>query len=118
MTTPTKKPTSRKAYNDLVKRVEKRFAPELPWEQLPLQRAGRRGRPQKDAPHLVLKPRTVKMPEQTWQALAAAAAQEGVSVNAMLTAMNNDLLRRNRLSGEIRRLVRRGLLHSRKRQHA
>src|SRR5271170_1929314 len=92
-------PTRRKslpdhaAYAKMVKWAEKRYAPEIPWERLPLQRAGQRGRPKIGANHLGLKPRTVKMPEIVWRGLADAALQEGVSVNALLSAIGNDLLR-------------------------
>jgi hypothetical protein len=102
---------SRAAYAKLVKLARKRYAPDIPWEELPLQRAGQRGRPKKDAAHLTLTPRTVKMPEPIWKAFADAAEHEGVSVNAFLSAMGNDLLRRHVLEKEIRRLVQSGLLH-------
>jgi hypothetical protein len=107
---------SRSAYAKLIKLAEKRYAPNIPWEELPLQRAGQRGRPKNGAPHLALRPRTVKMPESIWKAFANAALLEGVSVNAFLSAMGNDLLRRHILEKEIRRLVRAGLLHSSRKQ--
>src|SRR5580700_2385373 len=94
---------SRAAYAKLVKLAEKRYAPDIPWEELPLQRAGQRGRPKNGATHLALSPRTVKMPEPIWKAFADAAGHEGVSVNAFLSAMGNDLLRRHVLEKEIRR---------------
>jgi hypothetical protein len=103
---------SHSAYAKLVKLAEKRYAPTIPWEDLPLLRAGQRGRPKNGAPHLALRPRTVKLPESIWKAFANAAQLEGVSVNAFLSAMGNDLLRRHVLEKEIRRLVRAGLLHS------
>jgi hypothetical protein len=103
---------SRTAYAKLVKLAEKRYAPDIPWEDLPLHRAGQRGRPKNGSPHLALTPRTVKMPEPIWKAFADAADHEGVSVNAFLSAMGSDLLRRHVLEKEIRRLVRAGLLHS------
>lgn len=103
---------SRAAYAKLAKLAEKRYAPDIPWEELPLQRAGQRGRPKNGAAHLALTPRTVKMPEPIWKAFADAADHEGVSVNAFLSAMGSDLLRRHVLEKEIRRLVRAGLLHS------
>jgi hypothetical protein len=103
---------SRAAYAKLVKLAEKRYAPDIPWEELPLQRAGQRGRPKNGAAHLALTPRTVKMPEPIWKAFADAADHEGVSVNAFLSAMGSDLLRRHVLEKEMRRLVRAGLLHS------
>jgi hypothetical protein len=102
----------RSAYASMVKWAEKRYAPDIPWERLPLQRAGQRGRPRKGADHLRLKPRTVKMPQLIWKALADAALQEGVSVNALLSAIGSDLLRRHILEKEIRRLVKEGLLTS------
>jgi hypothetical protein len=102
----------RSAYARMVKWAEKRYAPDIPWERLPLQRAGQRGRPKKGAAQLRLKPRTVKMPQLIWKALADAALQEGVSVNALLSAIGSDLLRRHILEKEIRRLVKEGLLTS------
>ena len=105
---------SQKAYAKLAARLEKRFSPDLPWEKLPLLRAGQRGRPRSGAPHLSLTPRTVKMPDPIWKGLAEAADEEGVSVNALLSALNGDLLRRHLLEREIRRLIRAGLLMSHK----
>ncbi len=101
----------RATYAKLVRWAETRYAPDIPWEKLPVQRAGTRGRPRAGAPHLRLTPRTVKMPEVIWKALADAAAHEGVSVNAFLSAMTNDLLRRHVLEREINRLRKAGLLH-------
>jgi hypothetical protein len=108
----TKSLPDRAAYAKMVAWAEKRYAPDIPWERLPLLRAGQRGRPKKGAEHLGLKPRTVKMPEMVWKALADAAHREGVSVNALLSAIGNDLLRRRLLEKEIRRLVKAGLLKS------
>lgn len=100
----------RNAYAKMVREAETRYAPALPWEDLPLQRAGQRGRPKAGAPRPALIPRTVKMPELMWKAFADAANQEGVSVNAFLSAIGSDLLRRHRIEKEMRRLVRAGLL--------
>lgn len=115
-TPPAARPASRlpdrKAYAKMVREAETRYSPDLPWEDLPLQRAGERGRPKEGALHLALTPRTVKMPEPIWKAFADAADQEGVSVNAFLSAIGSDLLRRHRIEKEMRRLVRAGLLQS------
>jgi hypothetical protein len=103
--------TDRAAYAKMVAWAEKRYAPGIPWERLPLHRAGQRGRPKNGSMRVGFKPRTVKMPELAWKALADAALHEGVSVNALLSAIGNDLRRRHMLGNVIRRLVKAGLLH-------
>ncbi|MBI4606999.1 MAG: hypothetical protein HY721_33975 [Planctomycetes bacterium] len=89
--------------------ADERFSPDKRWEDLPLA-APVRGRPAKGRKPLGLKARTVKLPKAVWRELRAAAKRHGVTVNGVLIALGQELLRRNALDATIDRLIEERLL--------
>jgi hypothetical protein len=105
------KPTrpKRRDYSKLVAWAEERFGPDKSWQELPLA-APVRGRPAKGRKPLGLKGRTVKLPEAVWRELRAAAERHGVTVNGVLIALGQELVRRSALDSTIDRLIEERLL--------
>ena len=104
----TARPNRRK-FPELAAWADKRFGPGRRWEDLPLA-APIRGRPPKGRKPLGLKARTVKLPEAVWRELRAAAKRHGVTVNGVLIALGQELVRRSALDSTIDRLIEERLL--------
>ncbi len=104
----TNRPQRRK-YGALAAWADKRFGPDKRWEDLPLG-APVRGRPARGQKPLGLKARTVKLPEAVWTELRAAARRHGVTVNGVLIALGQELVRRSTLDSTVDRLIQERLL--------
>ena len=100
---------NRRNFPELAAWADKRFGPDRRWEDLPLA-APIRGRPPKGRKPLGLKARTVKLPEAVWRELRAAAKRHGVTVNGVLIALGQELVRRSALDSTIDRLIEERLL--------
>ena len=100
---------NRRNFTELADWADKRFGPERHWENLPLA-APIRGRPAKGRKPLGLKARTVKLPGAVWRELRAAAKRHGVTVNGVLIALGQELVRRSALDSTIDRLIEERLL--------
>ena len=99
----------RRDFAELAAWADKRFGPDRRWEDLPLA-APIRGRPAKGRKPLGLKARTVKLPEAVWRELRAAAKRHRVTVNGVLIALGQELVRRSALDATIDRLIEERLL--------
>jgi hypothetical protein len=99
----------RRHFSDLAAWADERFGPDRRWKDLPLA-APLRGRPAKGRKPLGLKARTVKLPQAVWKELRAAARRHGVTVNGVLIALGQELVRRSALDSTIDRLIEERLL--------
>ncbi len=100
----------RRSFEQLARRIESRYALNVPPEDLRRAHSLKRGSPHRGSPRLRLRARTVKMPAAMWKALDDAVAHAGVTASALLCAMVQDLQQRHHLGGAIRRLRETGLL--------
>lgn len=100
---------NRRNFAALAAWADKRFGPDKRWEDLPLA-APIRGRPAKGRKPLGLQARTVKLPKAVWKELRAAAKRHGVTVNGVLIALGQELVRRSALDATIDRLIEERLL--------
>jgi hypothetical protein len=94
----------RRDYAALAAWADERFGPDKRWSELPLA-APVRGRPGKGRKPLGLKARTVKLPDAVWRELRAAAERHRVTVNGVLIALGQDLVRHRALDATIERLI-------------
>ena len=72
-------------YQRLAKRMDRRFAANKSWGELPLQHAP--GRPHKGEKRERLEVHSIKMTEAEWKALQAEAKAHGMTVNALLRSV-------------------------------
>ena len=72
-------------YQAFVRRLEKRHGPDKKWEDLPIIR--RPGRPAKGTKVRPLQPRSVKLPQTVWKALASAAKRHGVTASGVVAGL-------------------------------
>jgi hypothetical protein len=100
---------NRRNFPALAAWADRRFGPDKRWEDLPLAAPTRRRRAKGRKP-LGLKARTVKLPEAVWRELRAAAKRHGVTVNGVLIALGEELVRRSALDSTIDRLIEERLL--------
>ena len=100
---------NRRNFAALAAWADNRFGPDKPWKDLPLA-APMRGRPAKGRKPLGLKARTVKLPDVVWKELRAAARRHRVTVNGVLIALGQELVRQSALDSTIDRLIEERLL--------
>jgi hypothetical protein len=72
-------------YQNLAKRLERRFGPDKAWADLPLAR--RRGRPAKGQKSEALKVHSIKMTDTQWTTLQTEAQAQGTSVNTLIRSI-------------------------------
>ena len=85
MTHKNIKDMSKDEYQAFVRRLEKRHGPDKKWEDLPIIR--RPGRPAKGTKARPLQPRSVKLPQTVWKALASAAKRHGVTASGVVAGL-------------------------------
>ena len=69
-------------YQRLAKRLDRRFAPTLNWDELPLQHAP--GRPRKGAIRERLAVHSITMTDDEWKSLQTEAKALGLTVNSLV----------------------------------
>ena len=95
-------------YQALVRRIEKRHGPEKRWEDLPVIR--RPGRPAKGSKSRPLQPRSVKLPQAVWKAIASAAKRHGVTASGVVAGLALQAAVTEDIDGAIDALIERGIL--------
>ena len=95
-------------YQAFVRRLEKRHGPDKQWEDLPIIR--RPGRPAKGSKARPLQPRSVKLPERVWKALASAAKRHGVTASGVVAGLALQATSQEDIDSAIDRLIERGIL--------
>jgi hypothetical protein len=95
-------------YQTFVRRLEKRHGPDKKWEDLPIIR--RPGRPAKGTKVRPLQPRSVKLPQTVWKALASAAKRHGVTASGVVAGLALQATSQEDIDIAIDQLIKRGIL--------
>ena len=95
-------------YQAFVRRLEKRHGPDKKWEDLPIIR--RPGRPAKGTKVRPLQPRSVKLPQTVWKALASAAKRHGVTASGVVAWLALQATSQEDIDSAIDQLIKRGIL--------
>jgi len=77
-----KLPMSIPEYQRLAARMDERYAPSIPWDELPA--VPQRGRPPQGQERTPLSVHSFKLTDEEWQALTAAAKAHGMSATALV----------------------------------
>ena len=99
---------NKEEYQALVRRLEKRHGPDKKWEDLPVIR--RPGRPAKGTKARPLQPRSVKLPQTVWKALASAAKRHGVTASGVVAGLALQATSQEDIDSAIDQLIKRGIL--------
>jgi hypothetical protein len=99
---------NKEEYQTFVRRLEKRHGPDKKWEDLPI--IHRPGRPAKGRKGRPLQPRSVKLPQTVWKALASAAKRHGVTASGVVAALALQATATNDIDNAIDGLIKRGIL--------
>jgi hypothetical protein len=99
---------NKEEYQSFVRRLEKRHSPDKSWNELPIIR--RPGRPAKGARTRPLKPRSVKLPQSVWKALATAAKRHGVTASGVVAGLAVQATSKKDIDHAIDQLIKRGIL--------
>lgn len=108
MTRPSLPSMNQADYQSFVRRLEKRHSPDKPWSELPVVR--RPGRPPKGTATTALKPRSVKLPQAVWLALATAAKRHGVTASGVVAGLVLQATTQDDLDRAIDGLISQGIL--------
>ena len=95
-------------YRAFVQRLEDRHGPDKTWEDLPVIR--RPGRPVKGVKNQPLQPRSVKLPQAVWKALASAAKRHGVTASGVVAGLALQAMTQEDIDRAIDQLIARGIL--------